>query len=104
AVSSISFAVISRNNGARRLDGFTEFSESGIGENPIKTGRGMPAEHHAKIFEKFGQLASGTRYSTGWVSRSEIDRCSASRLDRCRECASKGGTDFGLRCRGNQNR
>jgi PAS domain S-box-containing protein len=29
------------------------------------TGPGIPAEHHAKIFEKFGQITSGTRHSTG---------------------------------------
>jgi len=29
------------------------------------TGPGIPAEHHGKIFEKFGQVESGTRHSTG---------------------------------------
>jgi two-component system sensor histidine kinase/response regulator len=29
------------------------------------TGRGIPAEHHTKIFEKFGQLEEGTQHSTG---------------------------------------
>lgn len=29
------------------------------------TGRGIPAEHHTKIFEKFGQLEEGAQHSTG---------------------------------------
>jgi PAS domain S-box-containing protein len=29
------------------------------------TGPGIPAEHHEKIFEKFGQVGSATRHSTG---------------------------------------
>jgi len=28
-------------------------------------GRGIPPEFHARIFEKFGQVDGGTRYSTG---------------------------------------
>jgi PAS domain S-box-containing protein len=40
------------------IDDFVEVSVS-------DTGPGIPAEHHAKIFEKFGQITSGTRHSTG---------------------------------------
>jgi PAS domain S-box-containing protein len=29
------------------------------------TGRGIPAEHHVKIFEKFGQVEGGAQHSTG---------------------------------------
>jgi PAS domain S-box-containing protein len=31
----------------------------------INTGPGIPTEDHARIFEKFGQVGSGTRHSTG---------------------------------------
>jgi signal transduction histidine kinase len=31
----------------------------------VDTGRGIPAEYHAKIFEKFGQLEDGQHIGTG---------------------------------------
>jgi len=44
-----------------RVRSINEFIEVSVSDN----GRGIPAEHHAKIFEKFGQIEDGARHSTG---------------------------------------
>ena len=40
-------------------------AEDSVEVSVTDTGPGIPAEHHRKIFEKFGQVGNSTRHSTG---------------------------------------